>query len=443
MIFLAMPMNIFMIDASHDFVKDGNKNRLRERDIYKIVTTFNQQITDDPKYARFVPNDEIKKKNEYNLNIPRYIDSSTPEDLQDIDAHLHGGIPATDVDSMEKYWVLFPGLKDKLFSQLREGYYRLNIPKEDIRNVVYNDPEFSAYAERIDDAFDAWMQMVDSGLRSIDEDAEVKSYIVELSEQLTGCFHGLELVDKYDVYEVLLSYWHEVMGDDVYLVSVDGYGAARTWENIMGEYTSGKKKGQERVIGWEGVLLPKALIESVFFALERKKINEAQAIAEETQSRLDEFVEEQTGDDGYLKEYLNDKDKVDAKAVVARLKVLKKTEPKGEEYAALKQFADLTESLSKQNKAVKEMNAELEEKVRAKYALLTDDEILDLLVNRKWYATIFEGIKALYVTTSHQMTNRIVELVERYENPLPELSAAVADYESKVKAHLERMGFVW
>lgn len=91
---------IFMIDASHDFVKDGNKNRLRERDIYKIVTTFNQQITDDPKYARFVPNDEIKKKNEYNLNIPRYIDSSTPEDLQDIDAHLHGGIPAADVDSI-------------------------------------------------------------------------------------------------------------------------------------------------------------------------------------------------------------------------------------------------------------------------------------------------------------------------------------------------------
>ena len=152
---------------------------------------------------------------------------------------------------------------------------------------------------------------------------------------------------------------------------------------------------------------------------------------------------EQTGDEGYLKDHLNDKDKVDAKSVAARLKVLKKADPKGEEYAALKQFVDLTDSLSKQNKAVREMNAELEEKVRAKYALLTDEEILDLLVNRKWYATIFEGIKALYVTTSHQMTNRVVELVERYEDTLPELTAAVADYESKVKAHLKRMGFVW
>lgn len=434
---------IFMIDASHDFVKDGNKNRLRERDIYKIVTTFNQQITDDPKYARFVPMEEIKVKNEYNLNIPRYIDSSTPEDLQDIDAHLHGGIPAADVESMDKYWALFPKLKEKLFSVMREGYFQLNIPKEDVRNAVYNDEEFSEYADRIDAAFDAWKNQVDAGLRSIDEDVDVKQYIVELSEQLISAFEGLELVDKYDVYEVLLSYWQEVMGDDVYLVSVDGYEAARQTENIMGLYTSGKKKGQERVIGWEGVLLPKALIESVFFAAERKKINEAQAIVGETQNRLDELTEEQTGDDGYLKEYLNDKDKVDTKVVTTRLKELKKSALKSEEYTVLKQFTDLTDSLSKQNKAVKEMNAELEDKVRGKYAHLTDEDILELLINRKWYYSVFAGIKGLYVTASHNMANRIIELAERYEHDLPYLTKEAKLLEAKVKAHLERMGFAW
>lgn len=434
---------IFMIDASHDFVKDGSKNRLRERDIYKIVTTFNQQITTDPKYARFVPNDEIKIKNEYNLNIPRYIDSSTPEDLQDIEAHLHGGIPAVDVESMGKYWALFPGLKAKLFSALREGYYKLNIPKDDVRNTVYNDEEFSAYADRIDAAFDVWCTQVDPGLRSIDENVNVKKYIVELAELLITAFDGLELVDKHDVYEVLLSYWQEVMGDDVYLVSVDGYAAARKWENIMGVYTTGKKKGQERVVGWEGVLLPKTLIEKVFFATERKAIDDAQAVAEETQNRLDELVEEQTGDEGYLKDHLNDKDKVDTKSVAARLKVLKKTYPKGEEYTVLKQYADLTDAVSKQNKLVKELNALLEEKVQGKYALLTDDEILELLVNRKWYYSIFEGIKALYVTASHNIANRIIELAERYEYDLPWLAREAEVLEAKVKAHLERMGFVW
>lgn len=434
---------IFMIDASHDYIKDGNKNRLRERDIYKIVTTFNQEITEDPKYARFVPYEEIKVKNEYNLNIPRYIDSSSPEDLQDIDGHLHGGIPAADVDSMEQYWKLFPNLKARLFSPMRAGYYQLNIHKDDVRNTIYNDAEFSEYADRIDAAFDTWKEQVDAGLRSIDENTNVKQYIVELSQMLISAFEGLELVDKHDVYEVLLSYWAEVMGDDVYLVSVDGYAAARNTENILGVYTSGKKKGQERVVGWEGVLLPKALMEKAFFVAERKAIDEAQTIAEETESRLNELTEEQTGDDGYLKEHLNDKDKVDMKSVSARLKALKKAGSHGEEATILQQYTDLSEALAKQSKAIKTMNAELEAKVKARYAVLTDAEILELLVNRKWYYSIFDGIKALYVTASHSMANRILELAERYEEPLPQLARSVEEYEAKVRVHLERMGFVW
>lgn len=118
---------IFMIDASRGYVKDGNKNRLRERDIYRIITTFNEQITTDPKYARLVPNDEIEKKNGYNLNITRYIDSTNPEDIQDIYAHIHGGIPAVDIDSLSKYWDVFPSLKAELLTAISEKYYSLNV----------------------------------------------------------------------------------------------------------------------------------------------------------------------------------------------------------------------------------------------------------------------------------------------------------------------------
>ena len=185
------------------------------------------------------------------------------------------------------------------------------------------------------------------------------------------------------------------------------------------------------------------MVGKVFFASERKAIDDAQAVAEETQSRLDELVEEQTGDEGYLKDHLNDKDKVDGKSVAARLKDLKKNDPNGEEYAVLKQYTDLSDAVSQQNKLVKELNALLEEKVKGKYALLTDEEILELLVNRKWYYSIFEGIKALYVTASHNMANRIIELAERYEYDLPYLTKEAELLEAKVKAHLERMGFVW
>lgn len=435
---------IFMIDASHDYVKDGNKNRLRERDIYKIVTTFNEQIGTDPKYARFVPNEEIKVKNNYNLNIPRYIDSSEPEDLQDIDAHLHGGIPAADVDSMEKYWTLFPNLKNKLFSPLRDGYYKLNIKKDDVRSTIYSDEEFNAYADRIDMAFDAWKNKVDEGLRNINESVNIKKHIIKLAETLIAQYADVELVDKYDVYQVLLSYWQETMADDIFILVQDGYEAARETELII-EVTEDKKtkKEKQKIKGWAGKLIPKSLVEVAFFTTERAKIDEAQAVADETQSRLDEMTEEHTAEDGVLSDCLNDKDAVDMKAVSAKLKELKKNAPDSEEYRVLPEYTELCDKVKKYSKIVKELNTALDEACKAKYAELTMDEIKELLVNRKWYYTIFEGIKALYVTTSHEIAGRIAELAERYEVTLFELEKSVEDYEAKVKAHLERMGFKW
>ena len=434
---------LFVIDASHDFIKDGNKNRLRERDIYKIVTTFNEQITDDPKYARFVPMGEVIVKNSYNLNIPRYIDSSTPEDEQDIDAHLHGGIPARDIDSMSRYWTLFPGLKNKIFSVLRKGYYQLNVEKDFVRSAVYSDEEFSRYAERIDNTFSAWQEHVDTDLRNIDSEVDVKQFIVELAAKLIGLYSDIELIDKYDVYEVLLSYWNETMSDDVFLLKYDGYTAGREIE-VVKEITENKKgEKKEKIKGWDGKLIPKTLIESAYFSKERAAIDEAQRIVEETQSRLDELTEEQTGDDGYLRDFLNDKDKVDAKQVAKRLKELTKAKAHGEELDVLVAWADLAKTLKDQTKIVKELNAALDILLKEKYPTLSEEEIKELLVNRKWYYSIFAGIKALYVTTSHNMASRIVELAERYEDTLPELEQKVADYEAKVRDHLERMGFVW
>ena len=175
---------IFMIDASHDFVKDGPKNRLRERDIHKIVQTFVNRIEDDPKYARFVPMEEIKVKNGYNLNIPRYIDSGDAEDEQSIDAHLNGGIPAGDVDSLKRYWDIFPGLKSKLFKKFRAGYYQLKVEKDEIRGAIFNDEEFKAYAGQIDNACDAWLKKSSKKLMNIDGTVDVKKFIIELAESL-------------------------------------------------------------------------------------------------------------------------------------------------------------------------------------------------------------------------------------------------------------------
>ncbi|MEW6183593.1 MAG: class I SAM-dependent DNA methyltransferase [Bacillota bacterium] len=429
---------VFMIDASHDFIKDGNKNRLRERDIHKIVTTFRQRI-DEPKYSRFVPIEEIRDKNGYNLNIPRYIDSSVPEDLQNIEAHLIGGVPAFDVDNMERYWSIFSDLKSVLFAPLRKGFYHPVVKKDDVRHTIYSDAEFSQYADRIDSAFEKWQSRVNDKLCGIDGKTKGKELIVELAEAILKEFENVTLIDKYDVYQVLLVYWQDVMADDVFIVVQDGYKAARETENIMGVYTSGKKKGEEKVVGWEGKLIPRGIIVEAFFHAEQKAIDEIEALISEAQSELDEMIEG-AEDDSIINTVLKDNGSPDMTALKAALK--DKTLGK-DDREVLQALSDKKAKIDERGKTLKKLREVLEQKTKEQYSKLTDEEILELLVNRKWFHTIFEGIDALYTAISHSIANRVTELTERYEETLPAIAEEVAEYEVKVKSHLKRMGFVW
>ena len=496
---------IFMIDASRGYVKDGNKNRLRERDIYRIITTFNEQITTDPKYARFVPNDEIEKKNGYNLNITRYIDSTEPEDIQDIYAHIHGGIPAVDIDGLSKYWEVFPSLKAELLTAISEKYYSLNVEHENIRQTIYKNAEFSEYGEKLDEAFAAWKAKEYPALSSLDEDVSARELIVSLAEDILTEFENLTLIDKYDVYQVLLAYWNEVMNDDVSLIISEpaGYANARATDNIEEEITQGKNKGEMKVTGWEGRLIPKAIVIDTFFREEKNAIEEAENVVAETESQLSDLIESadeesalaDVAENGKVKakdveakieeltqhveteetieleilmnqlpmqkkrlqaylvghplceSALTEKGTVTKSSIMLRLFVIRTVESVPEslqdDVNQLRQALDLCGKVSDYNKVVKDLNKALDEKCRARYDSLTDEEILDLLVNKKWFDSIFEGIADLYAAISHHLTNRIIELAERYESTLPQLESDTTEYEAKVKSHLERMGFKW
>lgn len=145
---------IFMIDASQGFMKDGSKNRLRSMDMHKIVDAFTRQL-ELPGYSRLVSFDEIEK-NEYNLNLPRYIDSQQAEDIQDIDGHLRGGIPARDIEALDRYWAVCPTLKDQLFQERRPGYFDLSVEKLAIKATIYEHPEFAAYIADMNAHFNTW-----------------------------------------------------------------------------------------------------------------------------------------------------------------------------------------------------------------------------------------------------------------------------------------------
>ncbi|MGO9579824.1 MAG: N-6 DNA methylase, partial [Desulfobaccales bacterium] len=148
---------VFMIDASKGFMKDGNKNRLREQDIHKIVDTFRKQA-DTPQYARMVPFEEIADpKNSCNLNLPRYIDSTEPEDIQDIEGHLRGGIPARDIDDLGRYWHVIPGVRRAVFQNSgRPGYYQLRIPIAEVKPAIFGHAEFVTFNDTVMHLFRQW-----------------------------------------------------------------------------------------------------------------------------------------------------------------------------------------------------------------------------------------------------------------------------------------------
>ena len=434
---------IFMIDASHDFVKDGDKNRLRERDIYKIVTTFEQQITRDPKYARLVPMNEIKEKNEYNLNISRYIDSSEPEDLQSIEAHLHGGIPQADVDSLEKYWRTFTGLRDSLFREYRPGYQQLKLPAAEVRSCIDADDTYADYGRRVKEAFAQWVSLADPRLYHITKDTKARELIHPLAEELLHCYAPLTLLDKYDVYEVLLAYWNETMADDAALISSDGYLVGREWENIMELQKSGKNKGKEKKVGWDGRLIPKAVMIDVFYPKDKAAVQEAENQANEAGSALDEFVEENSEEGSVLLECQNEKGTITDKAIKDKLREIEGKLALQEDYAILMKYSQLAKTVKEAKARLKEKSTALDQKCQARYPKLTEEEIQQLLIRHKWYAALERGITELYTAISHRLSTRIIELAERYAETLPELSAAVAEDEAKVRRHLERMGFAW
>lgn len=438
---------IVMVDASHDFIKDGNKNRLRECDVYKITTVFNQIVQDHsldfPKYARFVTKTEIKEKNAYNLNIPRYIDSGAAEDLQNIEGHLKGGIPSADVDSLSRFWVAFPNLKSSLFRPLRDGFYSLAVDKGAIRDTINSDPDFSAYADKVESTFNKWKAAVDDKLRNINSSTKPKILIAEIAESILEEFSSVTLLEKYDAYEVLLSYWNVVMSDDVYLIVQDGYKVIRDIEVFVKKTVKKKKDGseekQEKETGWDGKLVPKSLVIEMFFAAEQKAIDDLENVIAASQAELDELIEN-AEEGSIISEVLKENGNLD-KAELK--KKLKDKEVDVDDKAVLQNTQNLVTRVDEGAKSLKDLRTALDAETRAKYPKLTDDLSTNLLLERKWYRSLNRGIFALYVSVNYAIATRVAEFAERYEKTQPKLEAEVADYASRVTRHLERMGFKW
>ena len=435
---------IFMIDASKGFLKDGNKNRLRAQDIHKIVDVFNNQI-ESPRYSRMVPVAEIADPaNDFNLNIPRYIDSSEPEDLHDLDAHLNGGIPDRDIDALEDYWSIFPSLRQALFqSNGRAGYSEARVETPQVKAVILGHGEFESYEELVASIFNAWRQMHEPVLKGLGIAANPKHIIRTLAEDLLKRFNDLPLLDPYDVYQRLMNYWDEVMQDDVYLIVASGWTDAARPRGIIEDKEKKIKETPDLAIKrkkYKMDLIPPGLIVARYFADEQAMIEALQAGQEAAARELEEFVEEHTGEEGLLEDAINDKGKITRSGVTARLKAIRHEPESDEERDALKHCRTLIEAETQAARAVKEAQARLDEQVLVHYAKLTEAEIKLLVVENKWFADIRTAIEGEVERLTQRLAGRVKELEERYARPLPELEREVEAFGAKVEGHLKRMG---
>ena len=421
---------IFLIDASAGFAKDGPKNRLRAQDIHRIVDVFARRA-DVPRFARMVPLAEIEK-NDFNLNLPRYIDSQTPEDVQDIAGHLQGGIPVRDVDALERYWAVCPALRSALFRDLRPGYVDLAADKAGIKAAIFGHPEFRAFVAGMNAHFDAWRTTSSQALRGLQPGDHPKQVIGDLAEGLLRHYHGRPLIDPYAVYQHLMDYWAETMQDDCYQVAADGWTAetARVVE---------RKNGKEKDRGWACDLVPKPLIVARYFVAEQAAIDDLTAKLDAAAARLAELEEEHGGEDGAFAEL----EKVNKGNVQARLREIEGDADATDEAVALKAWSTTKADEDKLKKQVVDREAALDKMAYAKYPTLSEDEVKALVVDDKWLAALDARIHGEMDRVSQQLTARVRELAERYESPLPQVTSRVADLESKVNGHLERMGYSW
>ncbi len=438
---------IFMIDASKGFIKDGNKNRLREQDIHKIVDVFTRQV-EIPGYSRMVPTAEIADpRNDYNLNIPRYIDSSEPEDLHDLDAHLNGGIPNNDIDVLEPYWKVFPALREELFEpNHRPGYSDMRVEAQQVKPTVLAHPQFSAYADKAKKIVHAWRKAHLSLLLDLKEGDNPKEVIERLSEDLLERFANVPLLDKYDIYQRLMDYWAETMQDDMYLITSEGWLEAARPRPAIDDKARKIKETADLTIGrkkYKMDLLPPALLVARYFATEQNQIESLQIKADEAARNLEEFVEEHRGEEGVLEDAVNDKGKVTRTAVKALLKELGDDPELAEERKVVAECLKRIEQEAAVKKTLKEAKTALDKKVFAKYEELTEDEIKTLAVKDKWLASIEAAIDEEIRRVAHRLAARIKELAERYAEPLPKLEQQVEHYAAKVTEHLKKMGMSW
>ncbi len=431
---------VFVIDASKDFKKDGNKNRLREQDVQKMIDTFNA-LKEIPYYSKMVSLEEISA-NDYNLNIPRYI-AAKQESEKDlfalINSHKASYLPKNEIKAYDPYFKVFKELKNTLFKKSdKEGYYALKTECENIKELIIQSSEYQIFHASVLNAFDR-LDLFET-FNHLEPGFNPKTTIESVCSKVLKEFEKIEILDKYGVYQLFKDYYNEVLQDDWFLLSFNGFLSAKELRELTPLKDKNKKANylEEpdfviQKIYYKSDLIPKNLIKQRFFEKETKELEELENALNEKEADFEEFIEEHSSEEGLFY-----KSKINESVLKKELKNATDLEDKEILKTALEWLEAKNKALKMKNKA----HEELELKAFHQYKNLELDEIKDLIIKDKWLKSLKNALENKILKRINAFTSALNGIIQTYSNSLLELDKEVKESESKVLEHLKDLGLM-
>ena len=415
--------DVLIIDASKGFIKEGKNNKLRASDIKKIVDAVKDR-QDIEKFCRVVSRDEIRK-NDYNLNIPRYVDSSEKSESWDIYASMFGGIPAKELEDFEEFWVAFPTLKGELFKQTGKSYYALNT--EDIKSSIENNVDVLNFKKSYSNAFQGFDAYLKQELIDNARVVNVTKAEGTISDEIFKRLSDIPLVDRYEAYQLLNDEWNNV-SVDLEIIQTEGFEATK---NVDPNLVTKKKDGKDVEVqdGWAGHVIPFALVQERMFATAlgnlKEKENRLSEISSLYEEILDEFTEEEKSMD-----FVNDDGDAFVNAAVNKAAKNKDLEP--ETLEKVKKVAKLISEEKDLKKEIKTLSAELENDTKKRIETLSDEEVIELLQD-KWIQPIVTGLDIIPNRIISTLSSRMDSLAKKYETTFADVEQDIRKTEESLK----------
>lgn len=417
--------DVLIVDASKGFIKVGKNNKLRASDIKRIVDVVTKR-ENVHKFSKVVSRDEIRK-NEYNLNIPRYVDSSEAAESWDIYASMFGGLPLSEIDELQEYWIAFPELKTALFENTSSAYCSLKV--ENIKKAIKEHADVCSFENKYRDVFSGFDEYLYDELIEKMTALNISKAEATLSANIFERLKDIPLVDKYEAYQLLDDDWTKI-AVDLEIIQTEGFEATKRVDPNM---VIKKKDGKEQEVqeGWVGRIIPFDLIQDTLLADDRAalkaKENRLSEIASEYEELFDSLTEEEKEGD-----YASEDGFVNAEIK----KALKSDSVEPETKEKLRKVAALATEEKELKAAIKKDAGLLEGKTKETIESLSDEQVIDLLKD-KWITPLIQSLMKLPDSIVNELVSKLEALTKKYETTFAEVETQISETEKTLSAMID------